>query len=79
MGDWKAVFGTTNVSWIFPFSDTTVKWRLFNLAEDPGETLDLAAEEPERLSTMVQAWKAYADRVGVFVPEPLREQHARPH
>ena len=41
-------------------------WRLFNLAEDPGETRDLAAEQPERFAGMLADYEAYAERVGVL-------------
>ena len=44
------------------------KWRLFNLAEDPGETNDLSLAEPDRLKSLVTAWDAYAARVGVILP-----------
>ena len=42
------------------------QWRLFDLAEDPGETRDLAAEQPERLAEMFADYEAYAARVGVL-------------
>ena len=42
------------------------QWRLFNLAEDPGETRDLAAEQPQRLAEMLADYEAYAARVGVL-------------
>ncbi|MDE0442404.1 MAG: arylsulfatase [Gammaproteobacteria bacterium] len=42
------------------------QWRLFDLAEDPGETRDLAAEQPERLAEMLADYQAYATRVGVL-------------
>ncbi|HEX7874897.1 MAG TPA: arylsulfatase, partial [Sphingobium sp.] len=43
-------------------------WRLFNIAQDPGETRDLALAEPERLKTLIGAWDAYAKDVGVILP-----------
>jgi arylsulfatase A-like enzyme len=54
-GDWKAVH----------LGD---RWRLFDLADDPGETRDLAAAEPARLAAMTAAWDAYAKDVGVVMP-----------
>lgn len=42
------------------------RWRLFDLAEDPGETRDLAGEQPERFSEMLADYEAYAERVGVL-------------
>ena len=42
------------------------QWRLFDLGQDPGETRDLAAEEPARLAEMLADYEAYAARVGVL-------------
>ena len=42
------------------------QWRLFDLAKDPGETRDLAAEQPQRLAEMLADYEAYAARVGVL-------------
>jgi arylsulfatase len=43
------------------------EWKLYNVAEDPGETRDLADEHPELLDELVEAWKDYADEVGVIL------------
>ena len=32
-------------------------WRLYNLADDPGETMDLAAELPELTAELVEEWE----------------------
>ncbi len=45
------------------------RWRLFNIADDPAETSDLAASEPERLAQLTAAWDAYAKDVGVILPD----------
>ena len=42
------------------------QWRLFDLANDPGETRDLAAEQPQRLAEMLTDYETYAARVGVL-------------
>ena len=42
------------------------KWRLFNLASDPGETTDLSVTEPEIFADMQAEWDAYTQRVGVL-------------
>lgn len=42
------------------------QWRLFDLAEDPGETRDLATEQPQRLVEMLTDYETYAARVGVL-------------
>jgi len=41
------------------------RWRLYNLAGDPGETRDLSAAEPDRLKAMQADYAAYETRVGV--------------
>jgi arylsulfatase len=58
-GDFKAVsvappYGTGN-------------WQLYNLADDPGETHDLAKEQPETLKKLQMAWDRYAKDVGVVL------------
>jgi len=42
------------------------KWELFNLAEDPTQTNDLSAREPERLRMMQELWIMEATRNEVF-------------
>lgn len=45
-------------------------WRLYNIAIDPGETNDLAAQMPDLLAAMLEDYDAYAERVGVLaLPE----------
>lgn len=46
------------------------RWRLFNLAADPGETRDLSVEQPELVADLAAAWQAWADDVGVVLPDP---------
>jgi arylsulfatase/uncharacterized sulfatase len=48
---------------VLPIGDG--KWRLFNLSDDPGETNDLSAEQPERLKTMLADYADYAAGMGV--------------
>jgi arylsulfatase len=45
------------------------KWQLYNLAEDPGETRDLAEQLPELLKELRAAWEQYARDVGVVLLE----------
>jgi arylsulfatase A-like enzyme len=47
------------------------EWKLFNIAEDPGETHDLGETEPERLAELKQAWRDYAERVNVILPSEV--------
>ena len=46
-----------------PYGDK--QWQLYNLETDPGETLNLANEEPLKLKELRAAWDAYAKDVGV--------------
>ena len=43
------------------------KWHLYNVANDPGETRDLAGSQPENLEKLKAAWERYADDVGVVL------------
>ena len=36
------------------------QWHLYNIAKDPGETRNLAAEEPGRFQRMLSAYERYA-------------------
>ena len=63
-GDYKAV------SVAPPYG--TGEWHLYDLATDPGETHNLAAEEPEVLARLQNAWSSYADEVGVVPAENPR-------
>ncbi len=53
-GDWKI---------LFPAS--AAQWQLFNLVDDPGETSDLADDQPELLADLVAAWEQFAAEHGV--------------
>jgi arylsulfatase A-like enzyme len=44
-------------------------WRLYNLASDRSEQVDLAQREPERLRSLVAAWDRYAKETGVVLPD----------
>nr|AMR08613.1 arylsulfatase [uncultured bacterium] len=46
------------------------EWQLFNLADDPTETTDLAAEKPEKLKEMLVEWDEYIRRNGVIPADP---------
>jgi arylsulfatase len=45
------------------------KWLLFNIAQDPGETVDLSTSEPDRADALVAAWHRYAGKVEVVLPQ----------
>lgn len=44
------------------------EWMLFDVAHDPGETRDLAAEQPAQLTDLIADWDRYAQRVRVVLP-----------
>jgi len=61
MGDWKMVrlcepFGTGD-------------WQLYDLAADPGETIDLASERPEIRDQLLRHWDEYVARNNVVLPD----------
>jgi len=59
-GNWK-------LRWqIRPFG--TGEWELFDLAADPGELKDLAAERPDKVKEMVALWDDYARQNNVILP-----------
>jgi arylsulfatase A-like enzyme len=42
------------------------RWRVFDLAHDPGETTDLTEQQPELAARLMGDYRAYAARVGVL-------------
>ena len=44
-------------------------WQLYNLAHDPGENQDLAAEHTDLVAELAQGWAAYAEANGVIHPD----------
>ena len=57
LGDWKIVWGKRQ--------SAPVTWQLFDLSKDPSEQHDLAAQRPEKLKELADAWMAWAKRCGV--------------
>jgi arylsulfatase len=43
-------------------------WQLYNLAIDPGETIDLSTKMPDLRSDMIEIWNRYAQETGVILP-----------
>ena len=69
-GDWKIVCEPSGIPWKPNDPNVTDdQWRLYNLVSDPGEQIDLAKEEPERLKTLIEQWESYAKETGVIVPD----------
>jgi arylsulfatase len=44
------------------------EWELFNLAVDPAERKDLAAEHPDRLQALIGLWDSYVRTNNVILP-----------
>jgi len=44
------------------------EWELFNLAADPAERKDLAAEQPDKLKAMLTLWDSYVKANNVILP-----------
>lgn len=57
-GDWKLTRAPA------PFGDGA--WRLYDIANDPSETKDLASERPELLADLLTEYETYANEVGVY-------------
>lgn len=57
-GDWKVTKSPE------PFGDG--QWHLYDIANDPGETKDLAAQQPAMFQELVSEYQAFAKEVGVF-------------
>jgi arylsulfatase len=43
-------------------------WQLYNLAEDPGETVDLSGQMPKLRNEMIEIWNRYSQETGVILP-----------
>ena len=43
-------------------------WQLYNLAKDPGETVDLSGRRPELRNEMIEIWNRYSQETGVILP-----------
>lgn len=60
IGDWKAVYSLEQPRFLVKPGAEGMRWRLFNLASDPGEQTDLARKHPDVLEELVAAWNRYA-------------------
>ena len=45
------------------------EWALYDVANDPGETRNLAADKPEILEELQAAWEQYSKEVGVVLAQ----------
>jgi len=55
MGDWEAIHNTGNTSNAIYPNGTNV-WMLYNLANDPGEEKNVAAQHQDILQKMIAAY-----------------------
>ncbi len=77
-GDHKIVWEqmTANIWWEGEKPDHWLRWRLYNIAEDPTEQNDLAEAEPELLAELAGLWDAWADANDVMKEvTPYWQQH----
>lgn len=62
-GDWKLL------SLARPFDERA--FELYNVAQDPGETTDLSAAEPEKRAELIRLWRQKRREYGIVLPEDL--------
>jgi len=68
-GDWK-------ITWLYrPLG--TEDWQLFNLAEDPGEQVDLSGKFPEKRTELIALWDEYVKTNGVIIGNRSPLEQAR--
>lgn len=74
LGDWKLVYEPyMKIFEPRPPGIRTNTWQLYNLARDPAEMHDVAAENPQQLQKMLRLWDDYAARNHVILPENVDE------
>lgn len=61
-GAWKALY--------IPKPYGPGRWQLFNVLDDPGETRDLAEEQPARTENMIALYEEYCRKNGVIALQP---------
>ena len=59
-GDWKLIK--------LPANFGTGDWELFNVRNDPGETMELSNDMPDKLQELKQEWQQYLENNGVILP-----------
>ncbi len=62
-GDWKLMTLEQ------PFDEDD--FALYNVAEDPGESIDLARSNPRKFSELLELWRVERKRLGITLPEDL--------
>ena len=59
-GDWKILN-------LLRVAGGSGDWQLYNLNDDPGETVDLAKQNPEKVKELVVRWNQYAKQNGLVL------------
>lgn len=77
MGDWKLIMASGSGGWSYPtpsnpISDSLPNIQLFNLVNDPGETSNLEASEPEKVEALKQTLIRYI-KEGRSTPGPIQK------
>jgi arylsulfatase len=62
-GDWKLMTLER------PFDERD--FELYDLAEDPGETVDLSQRYPEKRAELLRLWRQQRGQLGITLPEDL--------
>lgn len=70
LGHYKALANTHRFAGLDSDVIPTQKWQLYNLVQDPGETIDLATQYPKILDNMIAHYNDYAQKVGVVEVSP---------
>jgi arylsulfatase len=69
-GEWKIVWEPSATPWEpRDPSDKDDQWRLYNIAADPGEQIDLSKQEKDKLDTLIGQWENYVKETGVIIPD----------
>ncbi|KAJ7691279.1 alkaline-phosphatase-like protein [Mycena rosella] len=71
-GGWKIVFMPR-------WAHGKGAWELFDLSTDPGETRDLAQDDPAKLAELVELWEEYVQETGVVWDGELQPQPVPDH
>ena len=60
-GDWK-ILGVNYAP------NTDPIWELYNIKNDPSESIDLSKKHPEKLKELIKDWREYEKQNGVIIP-----------
>jgi arylsulfatase len=74
LGHWKLVRGygpSAENGGIATTGPRTGAWELYDTSTDPGETNNLAAQQSEKVTSLVSQHEAWAKRVGVVPREQI--------